>query len=49
MISLMTAFLIFTVLAVFVIQPLFFKENPVIVDTENNLAALKQRKKILYR
>ncbi|HJL73841.1 MAG TPA: c-type cytochrome biogenesis protein CcmI [Candidatus Marinimicrobia bacterium] len=49
MISLVIAFLLFTVLAVFVIQPLFLRQNPEIVDTESNNAALKQRKKILYR
>lgn len=36
-------------MAVFVIQPLFLEPGLEIKDTEKSSAALKQRKKILYR
>lgn len=49
MISVVVIFLIFVIIAVFVIQPLFLKPGLEIKDTEKSSAALKQRKKILYR
>ena len=49
MISMLVSFLIFCVVAAFVIQPLFLEQVPEIVDTESSSAVLKQRKKILYR
>lgn len=49
MISVVVIFLIFVIIAVFVIQPLFLEPGLEIKDTEKSSAALKQRKKILYR
>lgn len=49
MISMIVFFLIFCAMTVFVIQPLFLEQIPEIAETDNYPAALKQRKKILYR
>jgi cytochrome c-type biogenesis protein CcmI len=49
MISVVVVFLMLFVMAAFVIQPLFLKPGLEIKDTEKSSAALKQRKKILYR
>jgi cell division protein FtsL len=49
MITMIATFLIFGIMVMFVVQPLFLTHIPKIEDSESSFAILKQNKKILYR